>query len=80
MGWFTTDTKIRFQLGHNQTISSLLGDPNLRYVLNNYEADFTKYKTQSTETVIAVWPGGPIPEQATLEVMKRQEMGEMKQN
>ena len=71
MGWFTADTKIRFRLGHNQTIASLLEDPNLIFILDNYDAALTKYKIQSTETAIAVWLGGPIPEQATLEAIEQ---------
>ena len=62
MGWFTADTKIRFRLGHNQIIVSLLEDPNLSYILDNYEADLTKDKIQSKDMAIAVWLGGPIPE------------------
>ena len=71
MGWFTADTKICFRLGHNQTIASLLEDPNLIYILDNYEAELTKDKIQSTETAIAVWLGGPIPEQTTLEAIEQ---------
>ena len=62
MGWFTADTKIRFRLGHNQTIVSLLEDPNLIYILDKYEAELTKDKIKSTETEIVVWLGRPIPE------------------
>ena len=54
IGWFTADTKIRFRLGHNQTVASLLEDHNLIYILVNYEAELTKDKIQSTETAIAV--------------------------
>ena len=54
IGWFTADTKIRFRLGHNQTIASLLEDPNHIYILDNYEAKLTKEKIQSTETAITV--------------------------
>ena len=71
MGWFTVDTKIRFRLGHNQIIASLLEDPNLVYILDNYEADLTKDKIQSTETTITVWFGEPIPKQATLEAIEK---------
>ena len=71
MGWFTADTKIRFRVGHNQTIASLLEDPNLVYILDNYDAALTKDKIQSTETAIAVWLGGPIPAQATLEAIEQ---------
>ena len=53
--WFTVDTKIRFRLEHNQTIASLLEDPNLIYILDNYEVELTKVKIKYTETVIAVW-------------------------
>ena len=71
MGWFTVNTKIRFRLGHNQTIASLLEDSNLVYILDNYEADLTKDKIQSTETTIIVWFGEPIPKQATLEAIEQ---------
>ena len=69
--WFTADTKIRLWLRHNQTIASLLKDPNPIYILDNYEADLTKDKMQSTETAIAVWLEGPILEQATLEAIEQ---------
>ena len=41
IGWFTTDTKIGFRLGYNQPIASMLEDPNLSYILDNYKADLT---------------------------------------
>ena len=44
MGWFTVDTTIRFRLGHNQPIASMLEDPNLDYILDNYETNLTKDK------------------------------------
>ena len=71
MGWFIADTKIRFRLGHNQTIALLLEDSNLIYILDNYEVELTKNKIQSTETAIVVWLGGLIPEQATLEAIEQ---------
>ena len=55
MGRFIADTKIRFRLGHNQTTASLLEDPNLSYILDNYEANLTENKIQSTETAIVGW-------------------------
>ena len=70
MGWFATHTIIRFRLGHNLAVDAILEDPNLSYILDNYEADLTCDKIQSTETAIAVWLGG-IPEQATLEERKQ---------
>jgi len=70
MGWFTVDRKIRFRLGHNQTISSLLEYLNLIYILDNYEAELTKDKIQSTETAIAVWLGEPVLKQATLNAIE----------
>ena len=39
--------------------------------MDNYEADLTKDKMQSTETAIAVWLEGPILEQATLEAIEQ---------
>ena len=44
MGSFIPDIKIRFRLGRNQTILSLLEDPNLSYNLDNYETDLKKIK------------------------------------
>ena len=58
-------------MGHNHTIVSLLEDSNLIYILDNYEAELTKDKIQSTETAIAVWLGGPISEQATLHAIEK---------
>ena len=57
-------------MGHNQTIASLLEDPNHIYILDNYEAKLTKEKIQSTETAITVWLGGQISEHATLEAIE----------
>ena len=70
MGWFTVDRKIRFRLGHNQTISSLLEDLNLIYILDNYEAELTNDKIQSTETAIAVWLGELVLRQVTLNAIE----------
>ena len=36
MGWFTSNTNVRFRLGHNQLIVSMLEDPNLSYILDNH--------------------------------------------
>ena len=71
MGWIILDTKIRFRLGHNQTIALLLEDPKIIYILDNYETELTKYKIQSTETAITVWLEGPILEQTTLEAIEQ---------
>ena len=40
-------------------------------MLDNYEAELTKENIQSTETAIAVWLGGPISEQTTLEAIEQ---------
>ena len=45
---------------HNQTIASLLEDPNLIYILDNYEAELTKDKKSIS-----------IPEQATFEAIEQ---------
>ena len=66
MGWFTSNTTIRFRLGHNLSIDSLLEDSNLGYSLEKFDADLTCDKIKSTDTAIAVWLGGPIPEHSTL--------------
>ena len=49
MGWFTSNTTIRFRLGHNLSIDVLLEDPNLGYSLEKFDADLTrdKYKVQT---------------------------------
>ena len=44
MGWFTSNTTIRFKLGHNLSIDAILEDPNLSYSLKNFEADLTRDK------------------------------------
>ena len=59
IGWFTSNTIIRFRFGHNLSIYALFEDPNLSYILDD--------KTQSTDTVIIVWLGWSISEQALLE-------------
>ena len=71
MGWFTSNTTIRFRLGHNLSIESLLEDPNLGYSLEKFDTDLTRDKIQSTDTAIAVWLGGPIPEPTTLEAVEQ---------
>ena len=45
-------------------------DPNLSYILDNYEADVARNKIQSTETALAVWLGGLIPDQSILETIE----------
>ena len=54
MGWFTSNTTIRFRLGHNISIDAILEDANLSYSLDNFDADLTRDKIQSTYTAIAV--------------------------
>ena len=71
MGWFTSNATIRFRLGHNLSIDALLEDPNLGYSLEKFDADLTRDKIQSTDIVIAVWLGGPIPEHSTLEAIEQ---------
>ena len=39
--------------------------------MDNYEAELAKDKIQSTKTMIAVWLGGSIPEQATLDAIEQ---------
>ena len=71
MGWFTSNTTIRFRLDHNLSIDAFLEDPNLSYSLEKFDADLIRDKIQSTDTVIIEWLRGHIPEQATLEVIKQ---------
>ena len=71
MGWFTSNTNIRFRLDHNLSIDAFLEDPNLSYSLEKFDADLIRDKIQSTDTVIIEWLRGHIPEQATLEVIKQ---------
>ena len=58
IGWFARSTIIRFRLGYNLSIDAILEDPHFSYTLDNYEADLTREKIQSTETAITVWLGG----------------------
>ena len=69
IGWFTEDTKIGFRLGYNQPITPMLEDSNLSYILDNYKADLTRHKIQSTDTATAIWLGELIQEQVTLEAI-----------
>ena len=54
MGWFTSNTTIRFRLGHNLSIDAILENPNLVYSLKQIDADLTRDKIQSTDTAIVV--------------------------
>ena len=58
MGRFTSNTTIRFRLGHILSIDTLLEGPNLSYSLDKFDADLTRDKIQSTDTAILVWLGG----------------------
>ena len=58
IGWFARSTIIRFRLGYNLSIDAILEDPHFSYTLDNYEANLTREKIQSTETAITVWLGG----------------------
>ena len=69
IGWFTVDKNIRFRLGYNQNVASMLEYPNLSYILDSYEADLTKDKIQSIDTITPVWFGRPILEHATFEAI-----------
>ena len=55
------NTPFQFSLGYNQTIDTLLEDPNLSYILNNHEVELARDKIYHIYTVIAVWLEGPIP-------------------
>lgn len=54
-------------MGHNLFIDAILEEPNLSYIIDNYEVDLIRDKIQSTDTTIAVWLRGYIPEQVALE-------------
>ena len=41
---FKAKTTIRLRLGHNQSIETLLKDPNLSYIMDNYEVELTRNK------------------------------------
>ena len=71
MGWYTSDTTIRFRIGHNHPIDDILEDPNVIHILDETEAELTKDKIQSTDVATAVWLGGPIPEQSTLDAIEQ---------
>ena len=71
MGWSTSNITICFRLDHNLSIDALLEDSNLGYSVEKFDADLTRDRIQSIDTVIAVWLRGPIPEQTTLEVIEQ---------
>ena len=71
MGWYTSNTTIRFRIGHNHPIDDILEDPNVIHILDESEAELTKDKIQSTDVATAVWLGGPIPEQSTLDAIEQ---------
>ena len=67
MGWCTSNITIRFRLGHNLFIDSILQDPNISYSLDNFDADLTRDKIEST-----LGGGGEAgPDQATLETIEQ---------
>ena len=61
MGCYVSNIALRFRIGHNQYIASLLENPNLIYLFDIHEAELKK-KIQCIDTTTAVWLGGPIPE------------------
>ena len=71
MGWYTSDTTIRFRIGHNHPIDDILEDPNVIHILDEEESELTKDKIQSIDVATAVWLGGPIPEQSTLDAIEQ---------
>ena len=44
IGWFATNTIIRFRLGRNLSIDAILEDPNLSYIIDNYQVYLTRGK------------------------------------
>ena len=70
MELFTSNTTIRFRLGHNQSISTLLEDSNLSCILDNHKAEAIRDKIKIIDTVIVVWIVESIPIQAILEVIE----------
>ena len=46
------NTPFLFSLGYNQTIDTLLEDPNLSYILNNHEVELARDKIYHIYTVI----------------------------
>ena len=71
MGWYTSNTTIRFRIGHNHSIDNILKDPNVNHTLDESEAELTKDKIQCTNVATAVWLGVPIPEQGTLDAIEQ---------
>ena len=50
MGWYTSDTIVRFCIGHNHPIDTILEDPNMIYTLNQMETEHSKDKMKYTDT------------------------------
>ena len=59
MGWYTSNTTIRFRIEHNHHIDNILEDPNVIYTLDQTEAELSKDKIQCTDVATVVWLGGP---------------------
>lgn len=71
MGWYTSNTTIRFRIRHNHSIDNILKDPNGNHTLDESEAELTKDKIQCTNVATAVWLGVPILEQGTLDAIEQ---------
>ena len=71
MGWYTSNTTIRFRIGHNHPIDNILKDPNVIHTLDESEVELTKDKIQCTDVATSLWLGGPIPEQGTLDAIEQ---------
>jgi hypothetical protein len=70
IGWFADSTQIRFRIGHEKDLDKYLSSSKVCNLVEESMGLLYKDKLQTSETVPAVWMGGPIPDEATRELIK----------
>jgi hypothetical protein len=70
IGWFADSMQIRFHIGHEKDLNKYLSSSKVCNLVEESMGLFYKDKLQTSETVSAVWMGGPIPDEATQELIE----------
>jgi hypothetical protein len=70
IGWFADSTQIRFHIGHEKDLDKYLSSSKVCNLVEESMGLLYKDKLQTSETVPAVWMGGPIPDEATQELIE----------
>jgi hypothetical protein len=70
IGWHSDSTELRFRLGDDKELDQYLDNSRVCNVMDEAMGTLVRDKLQTSETVLAVWFGDPIPEESTRELIE----------